>query len=136
MRSNSSSSFTTPGEYALCGRSSSSIVINGVGLLETELGNGQTHHVLVINFQSPPGQEIESRHRPCDAGPEVGPHPMADFLAMEDGREHRQHRFDQHPRVPGPTRTDFHVGGVTGLGMDARIRQVNHLVLLYGYGWG
>jgi hypothetical protein len=26
------------------------LVINGVSLLETELGNGQTHHALVINF--------------------------------------------------------------------------------------
>jgi hypothetical protein len=28
-------------------------LINGVSLLETELSNGQTHHVLVINFQAP-----------------------------------------------------------------------------------
>ena len=31
------------------------VVINGVSLLETELGNGQAHHVLVINFQAPAG---------------------------------------------------------------------------------
>src|SRR5262249_45382278 len=84
------------------------ILINGVSLLKTELSNGQTHHVLVINVQAPPGQEIEGRHRPGDAGTEVRPHPMAHFLAMEDGREHRQHGFHQHARVPGATRTDFH----------------------------
>ena len=60
---------------------------------------------------------------------------MADFLAMEDGREHRQHRFDQHPRVPGPTRTDFHVGGVPGLGMEACIRQDSHLVMKLRNQW-
>ena len=64
------------------------LLINGVSLLETELGNGQTHHVLVINFESPPGQEIERRRYPSDTGTEVGPYPMADFLAMEDCGEH------------------------------------------------
>src|SRR5215471_3814112 len=52
------------------------LVINGVSLLETELGNGQPHHVLVINFQAPPGQQIEHGHRPRHAGAEVGPHAM------------------------------------------------------------
>src|SRR5215471_10205973 len=107
----------------------SPLVINGVSLLETELGNGQTHHVLVINCESPPGPEIERRHHPSDTGTEVGPYPMADFLAMEDRREHRQHRFDQHPRIPSPTRTDFHVGGVPGLGMEPRIGQDDHLLI-------
>lgn len=54
---------------------------------------------------------------------------MADFRAMEDRREHRQHRFLHHPRVPGATRTDFHVRGITGCGMEARIRQDNHLTV-------
>jgi hypothetical protein len=49
------------------------IVINGVSLLETELGNGQPHHVLVINFQAPSGQEIQRYHGPRDAGTEVQP---------------------------------------------------------------
>ena len=98
------------------------LVINGVSLLKTELSNGQTYHVLVINFQAPPGQEIERGHRPRDAGAEGGPHAMAHFLAMEHRREHRQHRFHQHPRVPGAARTDFHVGGIASLGMEARIR--------------
>ena len=53
---------------------------------------------------------------------------MADFLAMEDGREHRQHRFYHHPRVPGAPRTDFHVGGVPGLRMESRIGQNDHRV--------
>ena len=52
---------------------------------------------------------------------------MADFLAMEDGREHRQHRFYQHPRVPGATRTDFHINGIPALGMETHIGQDNHL---------
>src|SRR5262245_36082322 len=31
------------------------VLINGVSLLKTELSNRQTHHVLVINVQAPPG---------------------------------------------------------------------------------
>ena len=54
------------------------------------------------------------------------------FLAMENSRPHRQHRFDQHPRVPGPTRTDFPIGGITGLGMEAGICQDHHPVIKLG----
>ena len=108
------------------------VLINGVSLLETELSNGQTHHVLVINFESPPGQEIECRHRPSEAGTEVRPHAMAHFLAMEDRGEHRQHGFHQHARIPGATRTDFHISRVPGLRMESRIGQDNHLAVKLG----
>ena len=108
------------------------LLINGVSLLETELSNRKTNHFMLVYFHAPPGQEIERRHRPRDAGAEVGPHAMAHFLAMEDRGEHRQHRFHQHPRVPGATRTDFHVGGIPGLGMESRIGQDNHLVVKLG----
>src|SRR5262247_1637505 len=104
------------------------LLINGVSLLETELSNRQTHHVLVINFQAPPGQKIERCHRPRDAGAEVGPHAMAHFLTMEDRGEHRQHRFHQHPRIPGATRTDFHIDGIPGLRMEPGIGQDDHRV--------
>jgi hypothetical protein len=108
------------------------LVINGVSLLKTELGNGQAYHVLVINVQAPPGQEIERHHHPGKAGTEVRPHAMAHFLAMEDRREHRQHRFNQHPRVPGATRTDFHIGRIAGFGMETGIREDNHLAVKLG----
>src|SRR5205823_8257793 len=108
------------------------LVINGVSLLKTELSNGQPHHVLVINFQSPQSQEIECRHGPCEAGTEVRPHPMAHFLAMEDRGEHRQHGFHQHARVPGAPRTDFHIGRVPGLRMEPRIGQDDHLAIKPG----
>src|SRR5262249_11340757 len=109
-----------------------SLVINGVSLLETELGNGQTHYIFVINFQAPLGQEIERCHGPRDASAEVSPHAMAYFLGMEDRGEHRQYGFHQHTRVPGATRTDFQVGGVASLGMEPCLGQDNHLVLKLG----
>ena len=59
------------------------LLINGNSLLETKFSNGQTHHVLVIHFQAPPGQEIERGRSPRYASAEVGPHAMADFLAIE-----------------------------------------------------
>ena len=98
------------------------VLINGISLLETECSNGQMHHVLVINFQVPPYQEIERRPGPCDAGTEVRPHAMAHFLAMKNGREQRPYRFDHHPRVPGPAQTDFYVVGSARLGMEAGVR--------------
>src|SRR5881392_2651133 len=75
----------------------SPIVINGVSLLETELGNRQANHLMLVHFHAPPGQEIERRHGPRNPGAKVGPYPMADFLAMENRGEHREHRFYQHP---------------------------------------
>ena len=77
-------------------------------------------------------KKIERRHGPRDAGAEVGPHAMADFLAMKDRGEHRQHGFHQHPRVPAATRTDFHVGRITARGMETSIGQDNHLVVKLG----
>ena len=50
----------------------------------------------------------------------------------EDRGEHRQHRFHQHPRVPGATRADFHVGGIPGLHMETRIGQDDHRVVKLG----
>ena len=58
---------------------------------------------------------------------------MAHFLAMEHRGEHRQHRVDQHPRIPGATRTDLHIGGIAGLGMETGIRQDNHPVVKLGH---
>jgi hypothetical protein len=97
-----------------------SILIHSVSLLETEFSNGQMHSVLVINFQSPLGQEFESGHRPRNAGAEVGPHAMAPFLALEDRGEHRHHGCQPHPRVPGATRTDWQGDGVSGLRVAPR----------------
>jgi hypothetical protein len=76
---------------------------------------------MLVHFHAPLGQEIERRHGPREAGAEVGPHAMADFLAMEGRGQHRQHGFHQHPRVLGAPRTDFHVGRVAGRGMETGI---------------
>ena len=75
---------------------------------------------------------IECRHGPCKAGAEVAPYTMAHFLAMEDRGEHRQHRLHQHPRVPAATRTDFHVGRIPGLRMEAGVCEDDHHVVKLG----
>jgi hypothetical protein len=106
--------------------------INGVSLLETELGNRKTNHVMLVYCHAPPRQEMKDCHRPRDAGTAVGPHAMAHVLAMADGGEPRQHRFDQHARVPGATRTDFHVAGIARLRMETCIRQDDHLAVKLG----
>jgi len=108
------------------------LLINGVSLLETELGNRKTNHVMLVYCHAPPRQEMKDCHRPRDAGTAVGPHAMAHVLAMADGGEPRQHRFDQHARVPGATRTDFHVAGIARLRMETCIRQDDHLAVKLG----
>jgi hypothetical protein len=102
---------------------------NAVNLLETELGNGQTNHALIINFQPPPGQEIERRPGPRDTSAAAGPYAIAHLLAMKHRDQHRPHRFHQPPRVPGPAGTDLHIGGIAGLRMETRIDQDNHAVV-------
>jgi hypothetical protein len=57
---------------------------------------------------------------------------MAHFLAMEDRGEHRQHRFHQHPCIPGTTWTDFHVGRITSRCMETGVGQDNHLAVKLG----
>jgi hypothetical protein len=57
---------------------------------------------------------------------------MARVLARQDGGEHRQPRFDQPPRIPGPTRTALHVGGIARLRMATRLRQANPLAVTLG----
>ena len=64
------------------------IQINGVSLLETELGNRKTNHFMLVSFHAPPSQKMKRGHRPRNTSTEVGPHAMAHFLAMEDGGEH------------------------------------------------
>ena len=58
------------------------VVINGVSLLETELSNRKTNHVMLVYFHAPPRQEIKDRHRPRDARTKVSPHAMAHVLAI------------------------------------------------------
>jgi hypothetical protein len=41
-----------------------SLLINGVSLLETELGDRKTNHVMLVYCHAPPRQEIEYRHLP------------------------------------------------------------------------
>lgn len=90
------------------------------------------NHFMVIHFQSPLCQDIESGHGPRPACPEIGPHAMPHLLTMEDGGDHREHRFHQYAHVPCPTLTDFHIGGIPGLGMEPRIRHDDHRMVKLG----
>jgi len=90
------------------------------------------NHVVIVHFQRPLGQEIENRHNPRHMGSEIGPYTMVHLLAVADGGEHRQHRFHHHPRVPGPARTDFPVGGLPGFGLKSCICEDDHGVVKLG----
>src|SRR5437867_4081429 len=43
------------------------LLINGVSLLETELGDRKTNHFMLVYFHAPPSQEMKRRHSPRDA---------------------------------------------------------------------
>ena len=54
---------------------------------------------------------------------------MHHFFGVADQGEHGIDRFDQHPVVPGPARTDLEVGRVALAGVEARVTQDQHPVL-------
>jgi hypothetical protein len=108
------------------------LVTHGVSLLETEFGNRKMHHIVIVYLQCPLRQDVERCHDPCYMGSEIGPHTMVHLLAVADGGQHRQHRFHHHPRVPGPARADFHVGGVPGRGMESGVGEDDHDVVKLG----
>src|SRR5438067_11671100 len=94
------------------------LLINGVSLLETERGNRQANHLMLVHFHAPPGQEIERRDGPGNPGAKVGPYPMADLLAMEDRGEHRERGLYEHPGIASPTRTVLHSVCIGRRGVD------------------
>jgi hypothetical protein len=73
-------------------------------------------------------QEVEHGHREGQPTAEGCPCPMTELLEPTHGRQHRQHGFHHHALVPGAAFAGFHIGGVTRLGVEARISQNNHLV--------
>ena len=57
---------------------------------------------------------------------------MVHRLAVADGGQHREHRFNQHASIPCPTLADLHVGGIPGLRIETRIGQDAHGVVTLG----
>ena len=77
----------------------------------------------------PLSQDIERGHREGQTSLEVRPDPMADFLEVADGGQHRQHRLDDHPYVPSSPGAQLQVGRVSPACMEVGVGQHDHPVL-------
>ena len=98
-------------------------------LLQAELGDGQMNDAVLVEAQAMPlDQYIEGRQDKGHPGSEIVGLLVSDLFEMTDGREHRQHRFDQHARIPGAALADLHIGWIQGVAMEAGIDQDHHLV--------
>src|SRR5574341_826675 len=81
-------------------------------LLQAKLGNGQVNHSMFIGVQAVPlDRDVEGRHatRKPHTCPKVVGLAVGDFLEMAYGRQHGEHGFYQHARVPRAARADLQV---------------------------
>src|SRR4029450_8578760 len=95
-------------------------------VLETEFGYREMDEAVVIDFQPPLRQKVERRHGPGPTALAIFPHALPQLLAMYDSGQQRENRLHQHPSIPGPALTYFHVHWLSGLRMKPRVRQDNH----------
>ena len=57
---------------------------------------------------------------------------MSYFLQMTDPVQHREHSFDQHPRIPQAPITQFEVHRIPFFGVESGITQADHLLFIGG----
>ena len=95
---------------------------------EAELSDGKFDEALFIREKSVPAcQDVEGGHHPSQMGFEIVPAAMKQPLEIADGRQHRKHRFDEHPEIVLSSPTDFQVRGITALGVKMGIPKDDHL---------
>lgn len=74
-------------------------------------------------------QDIEFRHRECQASTEVLPATMGNFLEVTDGSQHRQHCLNDHSDTPFVMLTYLQVLRVSFFRMEPAASQDHHLFL-------
>src|SRR6267378_3363486 len=100
---------------------------NYVSILQTKLSHRERHKARRIGLEAMPlDQHIEGGHGECEAGLEVLPASVHDFLEVADHRQHGEHRLHQQAVLPLPALTQFEVGGIALGGMEAGVAQDNH----------
>jgi len=103
------------------------ILGNYVSLLQTKLSHREGHEARRIGLEAMPlDQHIKSRHGEREAGLEVLPDPVRDFLKVADHGQHGEHRLDEHPVLPFAALTQFQVAGIPLRGVESGITQDNH----------
>src|SRR5262245_37960723 len=97
---------------------------NYTGLLQTKLSHREGHEARRIGKEAMPlDEDIQGGHGEGEAGVEVLPDAVHDFLAMAHDGEHRLH---QHAVFPLAALTQFEVRRVPLRGMEARVTQDDH----------
>src|SRR5215467_8869040 len=83
------------------------------GILYTKLSYRERHETRCVGLEAIPLDEhIEGRHGEGQARLKIGPAPVHDLFQMENERQHREHRLDEHPVFPLAALTQFEVSGV------------------------
>jgi len=74
----------------------------------------------------PLDEDIKGGHGEGEAGVEVLPDSVHDFLEMADHGQHGDHRLHEHALLPLAPLTQFQVAGIPLRGVEASITQDNH----------
>ena len=74
----------------------------------------------------PLDEDIKGGHSEGEAGVEVLPDAVHDFLEMAHDGEHGEYRLNEHPVLPRAALTQFEVGRVPLGGMEGGITQDDH----------
>src|ERR687888_1882740 len=103
---------------------------NDISILQTKFSDRERHKARRARLEAMPlDQHIEGGHGEREARLKIRPAPMHHLFEMADERQHREHRFHEHPVLPLPALTQFEIGGIALRGMEAGITQDNHLLL-------
>src|SRR5215471_10679620 len=100
---------------------------NYIGLLQTKLSHREGHEARRIGKEAMPlDEDIKGGHGEGEAGVEVLPDSVHDFLEMAHDGQHGEHRLDEHTILPRAALTQFEVRRVPLGSMEGGITQDDH----------
>src|SRR5215510_6660719 len=96
-------------------------------ILQTKLNHREGHEARRIGEEAMPlDEDIKGSHSEGEAGVEVLPDSVHDFLEMAHDGQHGEHRLDEHTVLPLAARTQFEVRRVPLGSMEGGITQDDH----------
>src|SRR5256886_3894891 len=100
---------------------------NKISILQTKLSNRERHEARHVGEEAMPlDQHIEGGHGEREAGVEILPASVHDFLKVAHDGQHRQDRLHEDAILPLPPATEFEVGRIPLGGMESGITQDDH----------
>src|SRR5437764_6571811 len=98
-----------------------------MGILQTKFSYREGYKTRRIGPEAIPLDEhIKRRHSEGEAGLEILPDAVHDFLKVADHGQHGKHRLHQYAVLPLPALTQCEVGGIALGGMETGVAQDNH----------